>query len=78
MRKIITLQRWRVAVAWSNAPSPSQLQALINSVAAGYGLRLYVPIYKLTLARVAHTAVLLSNGRPSVRIRSSVPGSAGV
>jgi hypothetical protein len=44
MRKIITLRRWRVAVAWSNAPSPSQLQALINSVAAGYGLRLYVPI----------------------------------
>jgi DDE superfamily endonuclease len=37
----ITLQRWWAA--WSNAPPPPQLQALINSVAAGCGLYLYIP-----------------------------------
>lgn len=35
------LQRWWTA--WSNAPPPPQLQALINSVAAGSGLHLYIP-----------------------------------
>jgi hypothetical protein len=35
------LQRWWSA--WSKAPPPPQLQALINSVAAGYGLHLYIP-----------------------------------
>jgi hypothetical protein len=34
------LQRWRAA--WSKAPPPPQLQALINSVAAGCGLHLYI------------------------------------
>ena len=29
--------------AWSNAPPPPQLQALMNSVAAGCGLHLYLP-----------------------------------
>ena len=33
------LQRWWTA--WSKAPPPPQLQALINSVAAGCGLHLY-------------------------------------
>ena len=37
----ITLQRWWTA--WSKAPPPPQLQALINSVAAGSGLHLYIP-----------------------------------
>jgi hypothetical protein len=35
------LQRWRTA--WSKAPPPPQLQALISSVAAGCGLHLYIP-----------------------------------
>jgi hypothetical protein len=34
------LQRWRTA--WSKAPPPPQLQALISSVAAGCGLHLYI------------------------------------
>jgi hypothetical protein len=37
----ITLQRWWTA--WSKAPPPPQLQALISSVAAGCGLHLYIP-----------------------------------
>jgi DDE superfamily endonuclease len=37
----IALQRWWQA--WSKAPPPPQLQALINSVAAGQGLHLYIP-----------------------------------
>ena len=37
----IALQRWWAA--WSEAPPPRQLQALINSVAAGRGLHLYIP-----------------------------------
>ena len=37
----IALQRWWPA--WSKAPPPPQLQALINSVAAGCGLHLYIP-----------------------------------
>ena len=37
----IALQRWWAA--WSTAPPPPQLQALINSVAAGCGLHLYIP-----------------------------------
>ena len=36
----IALQRWWTA--WSKAPPPPQLQALINSVAAGCGLHLYI------------------------------------
>ena len=36
-----TLQRWWPA--WSKAPPPPQLQALISSVAAGCGLHLYIP-----------------------------------
>ena len=37
----IALQRcWQ---AWSNAPPPPQLLALINSVSAGHGLHLYLP-----------------------------------
>jgi hypothetical protein len=37
----IALQRcWR---AWSNKPPPPQLQALMNSVATGHGLHLYIP-----------------------------------
>ena len=36
----IVLQRWWAA--WSKAPPPPQLQALINSVAAGCGLHLYI------------------------------------
>jgi hypothetical protein len=36
----IALQRWWPA--WSTAPPPPQLQALINSVAAGCGLHLYI------------------------------------
>jgi len=35
------LQRWWQA--WSKAPPPPQLQALIDSVAAGCGLHLYIP-----------------------------------
>ena len=35
------LQRWWAA--WSKAPPPPQLQALIDSVAAGCGLHLYIP-----------------------------------
>jgi len=35
------LQRWWTA--WSKAPPPPQLQALMNSVAAGCGLHLYLP-----------------------------------
>ena len=35
------LQRWWTA--WSTAPPPPQLQALINSVTAGHGLNLYLP-----------------------------------
>ena len=35
------LQRWWAA--WSKAPPPPQLQALISSVAAGHGLHLYIP-----------------------------------
>ena len=34
------LQRWRAA--WSKAPPPPQLQALISSVAAGRGLHFYI------------------------------------
>jgi len=37
----ISLQRWWQA--WSNAPPPPQLQALIDAVAAGQGLHLYLP-----------------------------------
>ena len=37
----IVLQRWWTA--WSKAPPPPQLQALISSVAAGCGLHLYIP-----------------------------------
>jgi hypothetical protein len=37
----IALQRWWPA--WSKAPPPRQLQALISSVAAGCGLHLYIP-----------------------------------
>jgi hypothetical protein len=35
------LQRWWTA--WSKAPPPPQLRSLINSVAAGCGLHLYIP-----------------------------------
>jgi hypothetical protein len=35
------LQRWWTA--WSKAPPPPQLQALIDSVTAGHGLNLYLP-----------------------------------
>jgi len=35
------LQRWWQA--WSKAPPPPQLQALMNSLAAGHGLHLYIP-----------------------------------
>jgi hypothetical protein len=35
------LERWWTA--WSKAPPPPQLQALISSVAAGCGLHLYIP-----------------------------------
>jgi hypothetical protein len=42
----IALQRyWR---AWSNAPPPTQLQALMNSVGAGHGLHLYLPNQQTT------------------------------
>jgi hypothetical protein len=34
------LQRWWTA--WSKAPPPPQLQALIDSVTAGHGLNLYL------------------------------------
>ena len=37
----ITLQRWWTA--WSKAPPPPPVQTLISSVAAGYGLHLYIP-----------------------------------
>jgi hypothetical protein len=37
----IALQRWWTA--WSKAPPPPPLQALISSVGAGYGLHLYIP-----------------------------------
>ena len=37
----IALQRWWQA--WSKAPPPPQLQALIDSVTAGCGLHLYIP-----------------------------------
>jgi hypothetical protein len=37
----IALRRWWTA--WSKAPPPPQLQALISSVAAGCGLHLYIP-----------------------------------
>jgi hypothetical protein len=37
----IALQRWWQA--WSKAPPPPQLQALMTSVAAGCGLHLYIP-----------------------------------
>ena len=37
----IALQRWWTA--WSKAPPPPPLQALINSVGAGCGLHLYIP-----------------------------------
>jgi DDE superfamily endonuclease len=37
----IALQRWWIA--WSKAPPPPPLQALISSVAAGCGLHLYIP-----------------------------------
>ena len=37
----IALQRWWQA--WSKAPPPPQLQALMTSVAAGCGLHLYLP-----------------------------------
>ena len=35
------LQRWWAA--WSKAPPPPQLQALISSVTTGHGLNLYLP-----------------------------------
>jgi hypothetical protein len=35
------LQRWWTA--WSKAPPPPQLQALISSVTAGHSLNLYLP-----------------------------------
>ncbi len=37
----IALRHWWPA--WSTAPPPRQLQALINSVAAGCGLHPYIP-----------------------------------
>jgi hypothetical protein len=37
----IALQRWWTA--WSNAPPPRQLQALMTSLEAGSGLHLYIP-----------------------------------
>jgi hypothetical protein len=36
----IALRRWWPA--WSKAPPPPQLQTLIDSVAAGHGLHLYI------------------------------------
>src|SRR5262249_42019558 len=42
----IALQRWWRA--WSRAPPPAQLQALMNSVAAGCGLHLYLPLAELS------------------------------
>jgi hypothetical protein len=35
------LQRWWTA--WSKAPPPPQLQALMTSLQAGHGLYLYIP-----------------------------------
>src|SRR5262249_7042568 len=40
----IALQRWWQA--WSKAPPPPQLQALMNSVAAGCGLHLNIRNYQ--------------------------------
>jgi hypothetical protein len=37
----ITLRRWWAA--WSNAPPPPPLQALLTSLETGYGLHLYIP-----------------------------------
>jgi hypothetical protein len=37
----IVLQRWWQA--WSRAPPPVELQALVDAVGAGQGLRLYLP-----------------------------------
>ncbi len=37
----IALRRWWQA--WSKAPPPPQLHALMRSVAAGCGLHLYIP-----------------------------------
>ena len=37
----IALQRWWQA--WSKAPPPRQLQALMTSLEAGHGLHLYIP-----------------------------------
>jgi len=37
----IALRRWWAA--WSKGPPPQQLQALLNSLAAGSGLHLYIP-----------------------------------
>jgi len=37
----LALQRWWAA--WSKAPPPPPLQALISSVGAGRGLHLYIP-----------------------------------
>lgn len=44
----IALQRWWQA--WSNRPPPPALQTLMNSLAAGRGLHLYIRINKLPLA----------------------------
>jgi hypothetical protein len=40
-RPVDRVRRWWTA--WPDAPPPRQLQALINSVAAGCGLHLYIP-----------------------------------
>jgi hypothetical protein len=47
----IALQRWWQA--WSKAPRPPQLQALINSVAAGQGLHRYIPNEQTTVSVVS-------------------------
>jgi hypothetical protein len=40
-RPWVALRRWWTA--WSNAPPPRQLQALMTSLEAGSGLHLYIP-----------------------------------
>jgi hypothetical protein len=50
----LALQRWWAA--WSKAPPPRQLQILIDSVAVGRGLHLYIPNEQTTVSHQLRSA----------------------
>jgi hypothetical protein len=64
----ITLQRWWAA--WSNAPPPPPLQALISSLAAGYGLHSTSRINKPPLGDEASRLAIRNSARDTNAVMS--------